>query len=61
MRCGVVEMSRLLKSVKGRETCFCALKLMVRELGRFLYIFNEKEGMGFGDVVFVKKGAGCRR
>ena len=48
MVCGVVEMSQLLKSVKGRETCFCALKRMVRELGRFLNILIKREGMGFG-------------
>ena len=31
---------------------------MGRGLGRLLYIFNEREGMGFGDVVFEKKCAG---
>ena len=47
MRCGVVEMSRLLVTVKGWETCFRALKLMGRQLGTSLNILIERGEMGF--------------
>ena len=46
-KCGVVKTSQPPRTVKDPETCFCALKLVVRELGGSVIFFEKREWIGF--------------